>query len=292
MNANVDKGYVRKLESEVANDGPSWYLPHFPVIREDRETTKVRIVFDSAAKCKGKSLNDAMLTGPKLQRDVLEILLRFRQKPVALVADIKEMFSQIVLAEKDRRYHRLLWRDLDVTKPVEVYEAVRLVFGDRASPYLAQFVVRSHAQDFIDKYPVAAQVMIQDMYMDDILDSEDSETDAILVREDLTKLLSDAGFHAQKWCSNRMKVLEGIPENDRATGVKFEESELPSVKTLGVKWNANEDEFSFIVKEINLPVYTKRGLLSRIATLFDPLQFLAPYTIRAKMALQESWLRP
>ena len=291
MNANVDKGYVRKLESEVANDGPSWYLPHFPVIREDRETTKVRIVFDSAAKCKGKSLNDAMLTGPKLQRDVLEILLRFRQKPVALVADIKEMFSQIVLTEKDRRYHRLLWRDLDVTKPVEVYEAVRLVFGDRASPYLAQFVVRSHAQDFIDKYPVAAQVMIQDMYMDDILDSEDSETDAILVREDLTKLLSDAGFHAQKWCSNRMKVLEGITENDRATGVKFEESELPSVKTLGVKWNANEDEFSFIVKEINLPVYTKRGLLSRIATLFDPLQFLAPYTIRAKMALQESWLR-
>ena len=70
-------------------------------------------------KCKGKSLNDAMLTRPKLQRDVLEILLRFRQKPVALVADIKEMFSQIVLAEKDRRYHRLLWRDLDVTKSVE-----------------------------------------------------------------------------------------------------------------------------------------------------------------------------
>ena len=199
------------------------------------------------------------------------------------------MFSQIVLAEKDRRYHRLLWRDLDVTKPVEVYEAVRLVFGDRASPYLAQFVVRSHAQDFIDKYPVAALVMIQDKYMDDILDSEDSETDAILVREDLTKLLSDAGFHAQKWCSNRMKVLEGIPENDRATGVKFDESELPSVKTLGVKWNAKEDTFSFTVKEINLPVYTK--LLSRIATLFDPLQFLAPYTIRAKMALQESWLR-
>ena len=115
-------------------------------------------------------MNDAT----KLQRDVLEILLRFRQKPVALVADIKEMFSQIVVAEKDRRYHRLLWRDLDVTKSVEVYDAVRLVFGDRASPYLAQFVFRSHAQDFIDKYPQAALVMIQDMYMDDILDSEDS----------------------------------------------------------------------------------------------------------------------
>jgi len=84
-----------------------------------------------------------------------------------------------------------------------------------------------------------------------------------------------------------LKVLEGIPENDRATGVKFDESELPSVKTLGVKWNASEDVFTFTVEEINLPVYTKRELLSRIATLFDPPQFLAPYTIRAKMALQE-----
>ena len=94
MNANIDKGYVRKLKPEQAHDGPSWYLPHFPVIREDRETTKVRIVFDSAGSCKGTSLNDTMLTGPKLQRDVLEVLLQVRQKPVALVADIKEMFSQ------------------------------------------------------------------------------------------------------------------------------------------------------------------------------------------------------
>ena len=108
MNANIDKGYVRKLKPEEAHDGPSWYLPHFPVVREDRETTKVRIVFDSAASCKGTSLNNTMLTGPKLQRDVLEVLLRFRQKPVALVADIKEMFSQVVLAENDRRYHRFL----------------------------------------------------------------------------------------------------------------------------------------------------------------------------------------
>ena len=137
MNANIEKGYVRKLKGNEKEDCPGWYLPHFPVI--------VRIVFDSAARCKGTSFNDKMLTGPKLQQDVLKILLRFRCKPVALVADIKEMFSQVVLAEKDRKYHRLLWRDPDITKPVDVYEAVRLTFGDRASPYLAQFVVRSHA---------------------------------------------------------------------------------------------------------------------------------------------------
>ena len=113
MNANVEKGYVPKLEPNEGEDHSSWYLPHFPVIRENRETTKVRIVFDLAACCKGVSLNDVMLTGPKLQQDFLDILLRFRLRPVALVADIKEMFSQVVLAEKDRKYHRLLRRDLD-----------------------------------------------------------------------------------------------------------------------------------------------------------------------------------
>ena len=109
------------------------------------------------------------------------------------------------------------------------------------------------------------------------LHSEETVQYAILIREDLTKVLGGAGFRAQKWCSIRTEVLEEIPQEDQATGVKLEDSELPSVKTLGVHWNASDDVFTFIVKEINLSFYTKRGLLSRIATLFDPLQFLAPY---------------
>ena len=163
-----------------------------------------------------------MLTGPKLQQDVLEILLQFRQRPVVLVADIKEMFSQVVLTEKDCKYHRLLWRDLDPTKPVDVYEAVLLTFGDRASPYLTQFVLHSHALDFKENYSATVVATV-----------------------------------AQKWCSNRTEVLEEIPQEDQATGVELDGSELLSVKTLAVHLNASEDVFMFIVKEINLTFYTK-----------------------------------
>ena len=70
--------------------------------------------------------------------------------------------------------------------------------------------------------------------MDDIFHSEETVEDAVLVHEDLTKVLADAGFRAKKWCSNRTEVPEEIPQEDRATGVKLDDSELPSVKTLRV----------------------------------------------------------
>ena len=117
--------------------GPTGYLPHFPVVREDKETTKVRIVYESATRYGGISLNDTMFPGPNLQQDIFDVLLRFHRNPVALVADLTEIFSQVIMAMKDRRYHRLLWRGLHLTTPPDVYEAIRLMFGDRASPYPA-----------------------------------------------------------------------------------------------------------------------------------------------------------
>ena len=89
------------------------------------------------------SLNDTMLPGPKLQQDVFDVLLRFRSNPVALEADLTGMFSQVTIAKQHRRYHRFRPRGLDLSRPPEVYEAMRLMFGDRYLPvYLAKYVVR------------------------------------------------------------------------------------------------------------------------------------------------------
>ena len=107
------KDYIRQVpQSEVEKQ---WFLSHFPVVKEDRVTTKVCVVFDAAAKHHGKSLNDAIWPGPKLQRDLVDVLTRFRRAPVALSADISEMFLQVELQEKDRPYHRFLWRDFNTS---------------------------------------------------------------------------------------------------------------------------------------------------------------------------------
>ena len=119
------KDYIRQVpKSEVEKQ---WFLPHFPVVK-DRVTTKVRVVFDAAAKHDGKSLNDAIWPGPKLQRDLTDVLTRFRRASVALSADISEMFLQIELQEKDRPYHRFLWRDFDTSREPDVFEFQRLLF--------------------------------------------------------------------------------------------------------------------------------------------------------------------
>ena len=73
----LDKGYVRKIEMCEKQPTVKWYLPHFAVVRTDRVTTKTRVVFDASAKCNGVSLNDMICQGPKLQRELIDVLLRF-----------------------------------------------------------------------------------------------------------------------------------------------------------------------------------------------------------------------
>ena len=121
----IQKNYIRKVP--LKNE-EQWFLPHFPVIRAEKTTTKFWVVFDAAAKFNGKCLNDGILSGPKLQKEITDVLLRFRHAPVALSADIAQMFLQIELKEDDQPYHRFLWRNLQVDRP-DAYEFLRLPFG-------------------------------------------------------------------------------------------------------------------------------------------------------------------
>ena len=82
------------------------YLPHRAVIKEDRETTKVCIVFDASAKYKNElSLNEVLDPGPCLLPHIFDILLRFRLGKIAMVSDIKQAFLQICMDENDRNYY-------------------------------------------------------------------------------------------------------------------------------------------------------------------------------------------
>ena len=93
------------------------YQPHHAVIRQDKETTKLRVVYDASAKSDGPSVNNCLYTGPKFDQWIMDILLRFHTHRIALTADIKKAFLVVSIAEKDRDVLRFLWID-DVTKDI------------------------------------------------------------------------------------------------------------------------------------------------------------------------------
>ena len=127
--------------------------------------------------------------------------------------------------------------------------------------------------------------------MDDLMPSVENISTAKDMRQQLTDLGDKANFHVRKWISNCREVLEDIPDCDRASEINLEKNELPMTKTLGVSWTANDDQFLFhYTPPSDQFQYTKRNVLRSTATIFDPMGFLAPFVVRAKLLLQQAWV--
>jgi len=128
----LELGVVQPVpESDLGVMGQVHYLPHHAVVKQEKETTKVRVVYDASAKCGGPSLNECLLTGPNFNQRISDILLRFRSYPVALTADIEKAFLMVSVAAEDRDVLRFLWVD-DIAKSdpdVQVLRFTRVVFG-------------------------------------------------------------------------------------------------------------------------------------------------------------------
>ena len=112
----VEAGHARKLPQEEAARSvrKRWLLPHHAVANQNK--SKLRVVFDAAAAHHGVSLNRELMKGPDMLQNLVGILLRFREKQVAIVADITQMFHQIRIREEDQPALSFLWRNLDTTR--------------------------------------------------------------------------------------------------------------------------------------------------------------------------------
>ncbi|KAJ0178490.1 hypothetical protein K1T71_006313 [Dendrolimus kikuchii] len=285
----IEQGHMVKV-SDVDHNHKSFYLPHHAVVREDKETTKVRCVFDASCKSSNNvSLNDCLLIGPKLQQDLRHILMRWRLHPFCIVADIVQMYRQIIVHDDDTDCQRIWWR-FNLNEPVECYKLVRLTFGTSCAPYLAVKCLQQLAIDEQSKYPTAARITLQDFYMDDLLSGAETEIEIIEIYEQLNKLMDAGGFNLQKWCTNSQELLNHIKTNMQSSNQSLVFKENDMVKVLGICWNKNSDNFEYMHQIPNTvtPV-TKRKVLSEIARLYDPLGWIAPVIVTAKTYMQKLW---
>ena len=111
ISKQLASGIVEEVdEDDVGVLGELHYIPHQVVVRLDKKTTKVRVVYDASSRtAKHPPMNSCLHSGPNLLEHLSDVLLRFRCHAVALVGDIEKAFLMMKVAENDRDVLRFLW---------------------------------------------------------------------------------------------------------------------------------------------------------------------------------------
>ncbi|XP_071058697.1 uncharacterized protein [Pseudochaenichthys georgianus] len=163
------------------------------------------------------------------------------------------------------------------------------LFGASSSPGCANYGLKHFASQNQIQYPSAASFIRNNFYVDDGIISLESVDEAVKLVKEAQVVCAKGNLHLHKFLSNNREVLDSICASERAAEVKnvdLNHDELPAQRVLGIRWNVESDSFSFKVSLDEKPA-TRRGILSVVASLYDPLGFLAPFILEGKRVLQE-----
>ncbi|XP_071579349.1 uncharacterized protein [Temnothorax nylanderi] len=280
--------HMAKIPSTTSRSSTHYYLPHHGVLKPDSETTKLRVVFNgSCATSTGFSLNDTMYTGANLLLNIFDVLIWIRQHRYLFSTDITKMYRQIKVHPSDWDLQRIIW--IDELYNEVLYYLTTVTYGTKAAPFLAVRTLLQLAKDEGHRFPLALPPIERGRCVDDMFGGSDTIKHLIKIAHQLKDLCNAGGFPLAKWHSNHPELLKAISSKTVAhSSVSLDDC---NTKLLGLKWSPQEDTFSVSTM---LPAhqgqFTKRLILSEVAQIFDPLGFLSPVVIKAKMLLQELWL--
>lgn len=205
------------------------------------------------------------------------------------VTDVEKMYRQIRVHQDDWRLQRILWRE-DGREEAREFALTTVTYGLSCAPYLAMRTLKQLAEDEEARFPKGADALRQDAYVDDVLSGADQIREALELRDQLSQLSAAGGFPLRKWAANDDALLEGVPAEHRADRAPITWDKLESHTALGLQWQAPLDSFSFRISPGPEGPISRRVVLSRTAGLFDPLGWLAPVVVRAKIFVQQTWL--
>ena len=200
IRTDKDSGYIRTLEPtellETRNE-TQWCLPHHPVINPNKPGKVIRVC-NAASEFEGHSLNKKLFIGPDLLQNLVGIILRFREKPFGMSADIEAMFLQVQVPPEDAKCFRFVWRE-NQSDNLSTYEYTRHIFGAKDSPTCANFALQRTVTDNEEEFPVASRIVKRNFYMDDFLYFAENIQEAESLKQNLISLLQKGGFKLFKW---------------------------------------------------------------------------------------------
>ncbi|KAJ8351224.1 hypothetical protein SKAU_G00227000 [Synaphobranchus kaupii] len=289
MDDIISRGDAERVPEEEINSSPAWYIPHHGVYHPQKPG-KIRVVFDCSARFQETSLNDHLLTGPDLTNTLVGVLCRFRKGSVAVMCDVERMFHQFQVKREDQDYLRFLWwENGNLGTTPAVYRMKVHLFGAASSPGCANFGLKHLAAQGTGQFSKDTIRFIQrDFYVDDGLTSVQNEDEAIQLVKESRELCSTGKLRLHKFVSNSKNVMASIPDEECAAvkDLDMDFGVLHVERALGVEWCITSDAFQFRVQVKPHPL-TRRGVLSTVASVYDPLGFMAPFVLVGKQVLQQ-----
>ena len=290
MDNIMESNHVEKIApNEIKGEfGKSWHLPVFPV--EHPKKKKVRLVFDSAASYGGVSLNSSLLKGPDQNNSLRGVLLRFREDKVGFVADVASMFHSFHVTPEHRDLLRFFWyEDNNPQKDLALYRARVHIFGNTCSPAIATIALRRAADSLLETEVIEKSVkekahryIYSSFYVDDGLGAASTPEEAVEVLSVAKDTLSQFNIRLHKIVASNSTVMNAFPESERGEVTTVEFDNTSEHRTLGVVWDISSDSFTVKV-DVKEKQFTKRGILSVINSVFDPIGLASPVVLGGRL---------
>ncbi|GFX74280.1 integrase catalytic domain-containing protein [Trichonephila clavipes] len=134
VDSYVEQNIIERVPNKNVVDGAEFYLPHKDIIRHDRSSSKLRIVFDASSLIRGSkfSLNDSLHIGPNFYPDLFELLLSFRKHTITFTVDIKQAVLNVELDDSYKNATNFFWTDSpeSFSESLEVLRFNRVLFAE------------------------------------------------------------------------------------------------------------------------------------------------------------------
>ncbi|XP_029173242.1 uncharacterized protein LOC114942105 [Nylanderia fulva] len=257
MCSYLSLGHMELVPSGEKEACSSYYMLHHTVVKPTDPDGKIRVVFNASFRTTtGVSLNDVLLSGPKLQADLWLVLTRWRMHQYAFTTDIVKMFRQIRVYRDDTDLQRILWR-ADLAAEIQEFRLTTVTYGTASAPYFAIRTLLQLARDEESRFSQGAKAIRSNTYVDDILAGASSLEDALEVKHQVVSLLRVSGFELSKWAGSHAALC---PEGDKAERLFLK---TDTVGTFGVYWAPTTDRLTLRA----IPTLQSIGALDQMALI-------------------------